>query len=177
MLRVKNGDLRKMDLLFKRHRDGLFAFLFRMTGQREASEDMTQNIFYRMIRSRHTFTGNGEFKTWMFHLARNVLKDHYRLSSRYGKLADISQYDERIESGSYSNTDIEKKEQLQLLQKAIQSLSTEDREIIVLSRFHELKYHQVAQIMDMSVAAVKTRMHRSVLQLKNMFLKSGKHEM
>jgi len=63
------------------------------------------------------------------------------------------------------------------LQTAIQSLSTEDREIIILSRFHELKYHQVAQIMDMSVAAVKTRMHRSVAQLKNMFLKSGKHEM
>jgi len=177
MLRVKNGDLRKMDLLFKRHRDALFAFLFRMTGQREASEDMTQNVFYRMIRSRHTFTGSGEFKTWMFHLARNVLKDHYRINSRYGRLADISDYDERIASDSQSQGPVEKKEQLELLQTAIQSLSTEDREIIILSRFHELKYHQVAQIMDMSVAAVKTRMHRSVAQLKNMFLKSGKHEM
>lgn len=177
MLRVKGGDLRKMDLLFKRHRDSLFAFLFRMTAQREASEDMTQNVFYRMIRSRHTFTGDGEFKTWMFHLARNVLKDHYRVSSRYGKVADISDYNERFESDSQSQSQIEKKEQLQLLQRAIQGLNTEDREIIILSRFHELKYHQVAQIMEMSVAAVKTRMHRSVAQLKNIFLKSGKHEM
>jgi RNA polymerase sigma-70 factor (ECF subfamily) len=177
MLRVKNGDLRKMDLLFKRHRDSLFAFLFRMTGQREASEDMTQNVFYRMIRSRHTFTGNGEFKTWMFHLARNVLKDHYRISSRFGRVADIADYDERIETDSRSLERIEKKEQLLLLQQAIQSLNTEDREIIILSRFHELKYHQVAQVMEMSVAAVKTRMHRSVAQLKTIFLKSDKHEM
>jgi RNA polymerase sigma-70 factor (ECF subfamily) len=53
-----------------------------MTRQREASEDMLQNVFYRMLRSRHTFTGDGDFKTWMFYIARNVIKDLVKKGSR-----------------------------------------------------------------------------------------------
>src|SRR6202007_1449095 len=75
MLSVKAGDLDKMGLLFERHHDHLYGFLFHMTNQKELSEDMAQAVFYRMLKYRHTYTGNGEFMTWMFHLARNVLKD------------------------------------------------------------------------------------------------------
>src|ERR1700759_4883158 len=82
MLKVKSGDLDKMALLFQRYHRPLYGFLYHMTGQREASEDMVQNVFYRMLRSRHTFTGDGEFKTWMYHLARNVVKDHYKKAGR-----------------------------------------------------------------------------------------------
>jgi RNA polymerase sigma factor (sigma-70 family) len=177
MLKVKNGDLRKMDLLFRRYRDPLFAFVFRMTNKREASEDMVQTVFYRMIRSRHTFTGNGEFKTWMFHLARNVLKDHYKMYSRNGNHVDIAGFDEKIESGMRADSVIEKKQEFQVLQSALLNLDTEDREIIVLSRFHELKYYEIAKIMDTTVGAVKTRMHRAMNQLKNRLLKSGTNEM
>jgi len=72
---------------------------------------------------------------------------------------------------------MEKQEQLELLMNALQRLSEDDREIIILSRFHELKYYQVAQIMETTVGAVKTRMHRAVLQLKQILLKSGTNEM
>ncbi|MES1219266.1 MAG: sigma-70 family RNA polymerase sigma factor [Bacteroidota bacterium] len=177
MLRVKNGDLRKMDLLFRRYRDPLFAFVFRMTNRREASEDIVQNVFYRMIRSRHTFTGNGEFRTWMFHLARNVLKDHYKLDARHGNHADVDAYAERMEGGTLADSFIERKQGLELLQNALQHLNEEDREIIILSRFHELKYYEIARIMDTTVGAVKTRMHRAMHQLKAMLLKSRTNEM
>jgi len=130
-----------------------------------------------MIRSRHTFTGNGEFKTWMFHLARNVIKDHYKVHSRNGSHVDITGFDERIESGTRADSVIEKKQEFQLLQSALLNLDTEDREIIILSRFHELKYYEIAKIMDTTVGAVKTRMHRAMNQLKNMLLKSGTNEM
>jgi RNA polymerase sigma-70 factor (ECF subfamily) len=126
-----------------------------------------------MIRSRHTFTGNGEFKTWMFHLARNVLKDHYKMDARNGNHLDTAAYDEKIGGGTLADSNIEKKQGLELLQNALQHLNPEDREIIILSRFHELKYYEIARIMDTTVGAVKTRMH----QLKAMLLKSGTNEM
>jgi len=176
MLKVKDGDLRRMDLLFRRYRDPLFAFVFRMTNQREASEDMVQNVFYRMIRSRHTFTGNGEFRTWMYHLARNVVKDYYKTDARNSHL-DIAAFDEKMEGDDFADSLIEKRQGLRLLQAALQRLQTEDREIIILSRFHELKYYEIAKIMDTSVGAVKTRMHRAMNQLKTMLLKSGTNEM
>ena len=177
MLKVKNGDLKKMDLLFRRYRDPLFAFVFRMTSQREASEDMVQNIFYRVIRSRHTFTGNGEFRTWIFHLARNVLKDHYKVSARTGSRLDISIYEEKADSGSLADNIMEHKQQWLFLQNALLELDEDDRQIIVLSRFHDMKYYQIAQVMDTTVGAVKTRMHRAIQQLKNKLIKSGTNEM
>jgi RNA polymerase sigma factor (sigma-70 family) len=76
MLKVKNGDLDKLGLLFERHHRALFGFVFHMTGQRELSEDMVQNVFYRILKYRHTFRGDGEFKTWMYHMARNVINDN-----------------------------------------------------------------------------------------------------
>src|SRR5215475_1534421 len=92
MLKVRSGDLDKMGLLFQRYHRQLFGFLFHMTQEREASEDMMQNVFYRMLRSRHTFTGDGEFRTWMYHLARNVMKDHLKQTRRRGHVAAIADY-------------------------------------------------------------------------------------
>ena len=79
MLKVKSGDVDRMGLLFERYHRPLFGFLYHMLGgSRASSEDLVQNVFYRMLKYRHTYTGEGEFRTWMYHLARNVLADHIR---------------------------------------------------------------------------------------------------
>src|ERR1700753_2648984 len=96
MLKVRSGDLDKMALLFQRYHRPLYGFLFYMTGQRESSEDMVQNVFYRMLRSRHTFTGEGEFRTWMYHLARNVWKDHTKSHQRTGQYQDLAALTEHV---------------------------------------------------------------------------------
>src|SRR5450631_1324620 len=65
MLKVKNGDIDKMGLLYERYHRLLFRFLFNMTRQKELSEDMVQNIFLRMLKYPEGFMGFGEFKMWM----------------------------------------------------------------------------------------------------------------
>src|SRR5882724_3767608 len=177
MLKVKNGDLDKMDLLFRRYHRPLFGFLYRMTSQREASEDMVQNVFYRMLRSRHTFTGKGEFKTWMYHLARNVLKDHSKKNSKNAGHYDISEFAERISGGIGANEAIEKNQEWNILQNALSKLNEENREVLVLSRFQEMKYHEIATIMNITEGAVKVRIHRAMTQLKNMYSKIESNEM
>ena len=82
MLKVKAGDLDKMGLLFERYHRALFAFLYHSTGQVAQSEDMVQTVFYRMLKYRHTFTETGEYRTWMYHLARNVLIDTAKKNQR-----------------------------------------------------------------------------------------------
>lgn len=59
MLQVKAGDVDKMGLLFERYHRKLFGFLYHLTGRADASEDLVQNVFYRMLKYRHTFTGEG----------------------------------------------------------------------------------------------------------------------
>lgn len=171
MLKVKSGDLDKMALLFQRYHRPLYGFLYHMTSQREASEDMVQNVFYRMLRSRHTFTGNGEFKTWMYHLARNVLKDHWKKGAASHPMTE---WEDRIRDGALVDEQLEKKLELEVLQKRIARLSPESREVLILSRYQDLKYAEIAEVLDLSVGAVKVRIHRAISQLKTLYLQSEK---
>ena len=78
MLKVKDGNLDKLGLLFERYKKPLFGFFYNMNKDAELSEDLVQNVFLRILKYRYLFRGEGDFKTWMFHIARNVMNDHYR---------------------------------------------------------------------------------------------------
>src|SRR5689334_1298700 len=110
MLKVKAGDVDKMGLLFERYHRKLFGFLYHMTGQSSISEDLVQNVFYRMLKYRHTFTGEGEFRTWMYHLARNVLADAAKQNKRYAFQADVTEMAEKIGGGSYADEHLQKEQ-------------------------------------------------------------------
>ena len=170
MLKVKSGDLDKMALLFQRYHRPLYGFLYHMTGLRESAEDMVQTVFYRMLKSRHTFTGDGEFKTWMYHIARNVLSDHFKMHQRTRVHFDVTDLEERMSGDTQLFELVEKKMAVKILQKAVAALSPESREILVLSRFQELKGTEIAEILNISVGAVKVRIHRAISQLKTLYL-------
>lgn len=176
MLKVKAGDLDRMGLLYERHHRALYGFLFHMTGQREPSEDMVQNVFYRMLKYRHTFSGEGEFKTWMYHLARNVLKDQVKKNKRTAHTYDVTEWEERIDGGTPADKEIQKRQELKALQHAMASLNPESREVLVLSRYQELKYVEIARILDITEGAVKVRVHRAIGQLKSIYLKLENQE-
>jgi RNA polymerase sigma factor (sigma-70 family) len=158
MLRVKAGDLDKMGLLFERHNRSLYGFLFHMTYQREASEDLVQNVFYKMLKYRNTFTGHGEFAAWMFQIARNTLKDQ-------------DEMEEKIAGGISADEHLEKKQEKAGLYNAMAKLSDDHREVLTLSRLQELKYHEVGQILGITEVAAKTRAFRAMQELKNIYQK------
>lgn len=170
MLKVKNGDLDKLGLLFERYNRPLFGFLFHMTGQRELSEDLVQNVFYRILKYKHTFRGDGEFKTWMYHMARNVVNDNGRSLKRTIRHQELTEVSDNIGGGTAADESIQKKQELATLKTAMANLSEESREVLILSKFQELKYNEIAQIMDITEGAVKVRVHRAISQLKNMYL-------
>jgi RNA polymerase sigma factor (sigma-70 family) len=168
MLRIKAGDLDKMGLLFERYNRPLYAFFYHMTHKREASEDLVQNVFYRMLKYKHTFTGEGEFKTWMYHLARNVLNDSHKQNKSAGHL-DISELADFVEGGSRADQSYETQQQNELLHQAIESLNPDHREVLILSRFQELKYDEIAKILNVNEGTVKVRVHRALGELKKRF--------
>lgn len=171
MLRVKSGDVDKMGLLYERYYSQLYRFLYNMTRQKELSEDMVQNIFLRMLKYPDGFIGFGEFKMWMYHIARNVVYDHFRKVKRTPLHADVKEYEERIVGENYSDAQLEKDEDLRMLEKAMDNLSDENRELLVLCRFQELKYHEIAKLLNTSEGAIKVRVHRALNQLKDSYLK------
>lgn len=171
MLKVKAGDLDRMGLLFQRYHRQLYGFLYHMTYQREASEDMVQQVFYKMLKYRHNFTGAGEFIHWMYAIARNVLKDQgkrKKLAMAKDSVEDMADW---IPGSTNIEEQLDRKQAAQGLQRAMSRLSDDEREILSLSRFQELKHQEIAQIMNISEGAVKVRVHRALCQLKEIYTK------
>ncbi|HZX73254.1 MAG TPA: sigma-70 family RNA polymerase sigma factor [Cyclobacteriaceae bacterium] len=95
---VKNGDLQQASLLFERHHKRIFNFLVRMTMDRDVAEDLTQNVFLRLIRYRTSYKEDLKFTTWIYKMARNVFSDHYQQQKSKMKSAfDIDKLNGEIE--------------------------------------------------------------------------------
>lgn len=169
MLQVKAGDVARMGLLFERYHRELFGFLYHMSRDAHASEDLVQTVFYRMLKYRHTFTGEGSFRSWMYHLARNVLTDAAQKARRSAHHDDVSAYAERIGGGLQADEALLNEQELALLETALAKLSAEHREVLVLSRYQELKYEEIGRVLGISEGAVKVRVHRAMNELKKIY--------
>jgi len=171
MLKVKEGDLDKMGLLFQRYHRQLYGFLFHMTYKKEAAEDMVQHTFYKMLKYRNSFTGSGEFVHWMYTVARNVLKDEFKKNKRAQLHSDVDDLADILPGGVHTGDMYEKKESARALHKAMEKLSDDQRQILTMSRFQELKHQEIAEIMNMTEGAVKVRVHRAMQELKSIYIK------
>ena len=176
MLLVKSGDTDRLGLLFERHHRALYGFFLRLTGKIEVSEDLVQNVFLRMLKYRATYTGQGEFKTWMYHLARNVHADYYQKNKRMGYSDDFSHLENTLPDGYNPEEQTQKEEEMHLLQTALNQLEVEKREILILSRYQGLKYKDIAELYGCSEGAMKVRAFRALDELKSIYLKLERRE-
>ena len=170
MLRVKEGDLNKLGLLYERYKKVLFAFYYHQNRDAEKSEDLVQNVFYRVLKYRHSFRGEGLFKVWLFHIARNVNVDHYRKNKRVD-LEDIDSWQDKLsDGGDEVHQDMEKRESRELLHLAIQNMDPNKREVLVLSKIKELKYREIGEILGCTEGAVKVKVFRALKALRSNYL-------
>jgi RNA polymerase sigma-70 factor (ECF subfamily) len=171
MLRVKAGEVDRMGLLFERYHRKLFQFLYHMLGRAEASEDLVQTVFYRMLKYRHTYTGEGEFRSWMYHLARNVLADYLKQNRHASRHHDVHDLADTIPGGPRADERLQQEQEVATLHRALARLSEDHREVLILSRFQELKYAEIARVLNLTEGAVKVRVHRAMHELKATYLK------
>lgn len=163
MLKVKQGHREAMGLLFERYHRRLFGFFYHLSsGQAEVSEDLVQTVFYRMLKYPHTFKGDGEFTTWMFHLARNVWADHYKKQKKMPEEELTTYHIDKAE-------DTPAEDHLSLLRQAMNLLSPERKEVLLLSRYQGLRYREIAALLHCSEANVKIKVFRAIQDLRKIF--------
>jgi len=169
MLLVKEGHLSELTTLFDRYQANLYNFFFRLTLDRAASQDLTQNLFYRVIRYRKSFDpAHGGFRAWIYRMARNVHFDFCKLEQKVpGSRNDPSAVEDHIAEEATGFT----QDQYQRLDEAMAQLSPDQREVLVLSRYQGLKYEEIARIRESSVAAVKVQVFRALRQLRALYFK------
>ena len=171
MLKVKEGEVEKLNLLYKRYSRRFFGFFYGMTSDGATSEDLVQNVFMRILKYRHSYKENGDFEVWAFQLARNVHRDHYRKNKRYAFQEDMNPYQEALSDTTHKEVEMERSDELNYLKKALASLSEEKRELIELVRFQKVKYAKVAEMMGVTESAIKVRVHRVLKELRESYLK------
>lgn len=171
MVAVKDGDLQKASLLFDLYNRRLYGFFTRLTFDRELGRDLTQNVFYRLMRYRHTYKEGMSFQSWIFQIARNVYADHYKNRMLFSDFDNVEAHGEKLANFL---DDMERSEREKLLHEAMARLAPDQREILVLSRFEHMKYEEIAGIMDLTVANVKVKVHRAILKLKEIYFQLEK---
>lgn len=164
---VRDGDIGQLAHLFERHHVRLFNFYLRLTGKRHVSEDLVQEVFFRMLKYRHTYDGGGEFAAWMYRLARNVHRDHHRKWKR--EPVTVEELVDPAGADLLPHEQLEQNQHRELLQQALAKLPIEKRELLILCRYQDLRYDAIAEILGCSVEAVKVRVHRAMKDLRTIF--------
>ena len=181
MLKVKDGDIDRLGLLFERYKKPLYGFFYGMNKDTELSEDLVQNVFFRILKYRYLFRGElagrpggGDFKTWMFHIARNVNNDHYR-KNKFKKTESVEDWNERLGHSDIYTMHAQQDEELKMLSMAMDRLPEEKREILLLSKFQDKKYKEIGEILGCSEGAVKVKVFRALQDLKVVYKQLEKH--
>jgi len=167
MEEARDGKVEKLAVLFERHHVALFNYFLRLTGNRPGSEDLVQEVFIRILKYRATYQGNDKFTLWMYKIARNAHIDHLRKQKDTVPLED--QFEELRSPELIPEEKVEKARQAALLSRALKKLSPKKKEILLLSRFENLKYREIAELMECPVGTVKVLIHRAVRELGQIY--------
>lgn len=166
MAEVQNGHLDHLEELFERYQKKLFNFFMRLTYDQAASEDLIQNVFVRIMKYRSSYNPDLKFKTWIYQLSRNQFHDYYRKEVEkrddFTDVTTMRDHDLQVEDG----IDSEQRVQLEV---AMQKLSVEKRELLVMSKMQGMHYEDIAEIKEITIANVKVQVHRALKELRAIY--------
>src|SRR6202030_2533555 len=167
MLRVKNGDSASFDLLLEKYRLPVIHFLYRMVQNHGISEELVQEVFLRVYRSRGTYEPTAKFTTWLFriatHLALNWLRDGKNERGQE-RLDDVSG-DGPVREVADRRVTVEQRMlyevRLDEVRRAISALPEKQRAAVLMHKYEEMEYSAIARALDCSESAVKSLLFRA----------------
>ncbi len=163
---VQAGDTAPLAVLFEHYHLPLFRYLLHLTRNRALSEDLVQEVFFRVLKYAQSYDPALSFPVWLYGMARNAYLDS--LQKKRPEVNDGAI--EEIRSPEPMPEELfTRKQDLQFLQEAMQQLSIEKREVLVLSRFHHLRYEEIGRILQCEVGTVKVRVYRALKELREKF--------
>lgn len=167
MLEIREGEVGKLSILFERHHRALFNYFVRLTSNRELSEDLVQDVFLRILKYRDTYQAKTSFTAWMYQVARSAHIDNLR--KKKPEHAWNEDMPEPQSTDVLADEKIRKRQEVELLEKALARLPVEKRELLILTRFRNVKYQEIGQMLGCDANAVKLRVYRAVRALSEVF--------
>lgn len=187
MLRVKQDDAMAFEMLIDRHQGKLIRFMQGWGANVQQAEDLAQDVFLRVFRSRASYEPTAKFTTWLYRIAHNIASNHVR-DRAVKKELQLTDNDEQSQSanvldkiaiapsGFHPAKTIDKSERAQMVLQALQALGERQRTAIMLSKFEGMSYQEISDTMGLSVQAVKSLLSRARVNLKMLldpYIQSG----
>jgi RNA polymerase sigma-70 factor (ECF subfamily) len=164
---VQAGDVARLALLFERHHLPLFRYLLYLTGDRALSEDLVQEVFFRVLKYASSYDPDQPFNVWLYQMARNCRRDAHR--KRRGEMPPETAGDEIRSTEPMPEELFTRKQDVLFLRKALGKLPEDKRDVLVLSRFQNLKYEEIGRILGCETGTVKVRVYRALRELRETF--------
>jgi len=171
------GDAQAFGLLIHRYQDRLYTALARFLDRTEDALDVLQDTFLSAFANARSFKGNSRFYTWIYRIAMNHAIDHHRRRKPRQSLSIFSedQIDLADQRSQTQPTDhLEREETRHTIQLGLQQLSPEHRMILVMKEIDDLRYEEIAEILDVPVGTVRSRLHRARADLKGILERMSK---
>ena len=168
--RCLSGEQGAWEELIQMHTKRVYAICYRFTNSDSGAQDLTQEVFLRIFRTLGSFrAGEGSFTVWLTRLTRNLLVDHYR-RTKQERVTDaiedkLAVLEEKRAHCSRTDGLLAGREAGELLQAALQKLSPELREAVILRDLQEMGYREIARSLDIPEGTVKSRLNRGRAEL------------
>src|SRR5262249_1076474 len=175
MLRVKAGDDSAFDYLVQKYRRPMLSFMYRMARNSAAAEDMAQEVFLRVYRSRENYEASAKFTTWLYRIATNLAVNHAR-DTRHERPENTVSLDEPDQSTGLTmdvaddsltaEERILRRERMAAIRQRVQALPERQRMAVIMHKYQQMDYRQIAEVLKLSESATKSLLFRAYETLR-----------
>jgi len=175
MLRVKAGDQSAFDYLVQKYRRPLVSFMYRMARNAAAAEDLAQEVFLRVYRSRESYEASAKFTTWLYRIATNLAVNHARDTRHQRPEATVSLDEPNEETGTTfelpdgaptAEQAMLRRERLLAIRRKVEALPERQRLAVIMHKYQQMDYKQIAAVLKLSESATKSLLFRAYETLR-----------
>jgi RNA polymerase sigma-70 factor (ECF subfamily) len=177
MLRVKAGDQSAFEYLVQKYRRPLVNFMYRMARNSAAAEDLAQEVFLRVYRSRESYEASAKFTTWLYRIATNLAVNHAR-DTRHERPEVSVSLDETNDDSSTTTLQLPdgsltaeqamvQQERLQAIRSKVEALPEQQRLAVIMHKYQQMDYKQIAEVLKKSESATKSLLFRAYETLRD----------
>ena len=175
MLRVKAGDEAAFAYLVQKYRRAMVSFMYRMAHNAAAAEDLAQEVFLRVYRSRESYEASAKFTTWLYRIATNLAVNYARDTrhERPENMASLDEPDEETgrtidvaDGSATAEEQILKRERMAAIRQRVQALPERQRTAVIMHKYQQMDYRQIAEILKLSESATKSLLFRAYETLR-----------
>ena len=175
MLRVKTGDQSAFEYLVQKYRRPMVSFMYRMARNSAAAEDLAQEVFLRVYRSRETYEASAKFSTWLYRIATNLAVNHARDTRHERPEVQVSLDEPDEDTGTAlelpdaslnAEQQMVRRERMLAIRRKVEALPEQQRLAVIMHKYQQMDYKQIAEVLKKSESATKSLLFRAYETLR-----------